>query len=273
MTRKLLLIVCVACLSLTVQAQSSETPSQKYKVSTGTFWQSWFVQADLSLSSFYGDKGNAPAGTVGSGLLEGFRTGMGISLSVGKWFTPGLGLRTRLNGFSGRTVQSEDKSLNSSKYWLLSEQLLFNLSNMFAGYSDTRVWNLIPYAGANLGRNTTHGTYAMGLGLGLLNQWRINQQVSVCIDFSWNIMEPDFDGAGGYLRGHGLHTKDQIASFEVGLSYKLGKVTFNPIPDTNTLNVLYQSQLDALNAQLADEQAESARLRAIIASGKQESKE
>lgn len=271
--RKLLLIASVACLSLTVQAQSSETPSQKYKVSTGTFWQSWFVQADLSLSSFYGDRGNAPATAVGSGLFKGYRTGMGVSLSVGKWFTPGLGLRTRMNGFSGRTVVSEDKSVNATKYWMLSEQLLFNLSNMFAGFSDTRVWSLIPYAGANLGRNMTHDTYALGLGLGLLNRWRVTQQVAVCLDCSWNIMEPDFDGAGGFLCGHGLRTKDQVVSVEVGVSYKLGKVTFHPIPDTNTLNVLYQSQLDALNAQLADEQAESARLRAIIASQKQENKE
>lgn len=264
--RKLLLLFFLSGLTLTAVAQfedASETPAQKYRVSTGSFWSNWFVQADVALSSFYGDRGNT-AVSVPSGLFKDFRTNAGLSLSLGKWFTPGLGLRTKLNGFWGRSVVSQDKSTNATKYWLLSEQLLFNFSNMFAGYSDTRRWNLIPYLSADLGRNMDCNTYAEGLGIGLLNQWRLTPKLALQLDLSWDILEPDFDGAGGWLGGHGLRTKDQRVGFSVGITYHLGNPSFSPIPDTETVNVLMQSQMEALNAQLADEQAENARLRAII---------
>ncbi|MBR1416128.1 MAG: OmpA family protein [Prevotella sp.] len=273
--RKTFLLFLLSFLALTASAQFddvSETPAQKYRVATGSFWSNWFVQADFALSSFYGDRANAPA-SLPSGLFENFRTNAGLSLAIGKWFTPGLGLRTELDGFWGRSVIGQDKKANASKFWMLSEQTLFNFSNMFAGYSDTRRWNLIPYLGIDLGRSMTRNTYALGFAAGLLNQWRLTPKLAVNLDLSWDILEPDFDGAGGNLAGHGLRTKDQRMALSVGLTYHLGNPSFSPIPDTETLNVLTQSQIEALNAQLADEQAENARLRAIITSTAKETQE
>ena len=52
-----------------------------------------------------------------------------------------------------RSFLTDMLQANANKYWTLNEQVLFNLSNLFCGYSETRVWNLIPYAGGGLNRN------------------------------------------------------------------------------------------------------------------------
>jgi len=259
--RKLLLIMLFSGMTVITGAQSSEIPSDKYTVAIGSFWSNWFVQADVAASSFFGDVGNTLRTEVSSGLTKGFRTNCNISVALGKWFTPGLGLRTKWSGIWGRSVVSEDAHQNAMKYWTLSEQMLFNVSNMFAGYNEHRVWSMIPYLSAGLGRNMSCDTYAMGLGVGLLNQWRLNDKFALNFDLSWSYYEPDFDGAGGCVFARGLHGKDRIVSAEVGITYSLGSGAFNHVPDVETINILTQSQIDALNAQLADEQAENARLR------------
>ena len=262
--RKLLLYLLFATAStLTVKAQMSQIPSQKYAVSTASFWSNWFFQADVNVVSFYGDKGNTPL-QLSNGLLKDFRTNMGFSVALGKWFTPGLGLRTKFIGVWGRSVVSNDKNTNAFKYGTLQEQVLFNFSNLFCGYSTSRVWNFIPYAGAGVGRNMSRNNYAMGATIGLLNQWRISRKVAVNLDLSWGIYEPDFDGAGGHLGTRGLRSKDQILSAEIGLTYHFGRAAFRDVPDVDAVKELAQSQIDALNAQLADEQMESARLRKLL---------
>jgi len=262
--KRFVLLITLVGVVLTCRAQDSELPSQKYSVATASFWSNWFVQADLTASSFYGDIGNAPGAQLPSSLTEDFRTRMGFAVALGKWFTPGLGLRTRLGGLWGRTVVSPDKGVNASRYWTLDEQVLFNLSNMFCGYSDTRRLSVIPYLSAGLGHNLSHHTYAMGLGLGLLNEWRLSPKALVRLDLSWRAFEPDFDGAGGQVFARGLHGKDQVLSIAVGLTWNIGGGTFKPVQDSDALNVLVESQLEALGAQLEDAQRENERLRKLL---------
>lgn len=256
--KKIVLFVVCSLICSVADAQQSSMPAQKHSVATNTFWTNWFVQAQVAGSSFYGDHANVP-----SGLLKDFRTNLGASVALGKWFTPGLGLRTKLNGFWGRSAYTEDKSLNAMKYWTLQEQALFNLSNMLYGYNSMRTWNFIPYIGGGVARNMSCNTYAMGLTVGLLNQWHLSTRLDVNLDISWGVFEPDFDGAG-FVMGKGLKTKDQIANLEVGLTYRLGSKGFSRTPDVDALRTLTQSQIDALNAQLADEQAENVRLRQLL---------
>ena len=254
----------VSSAAMTVGAQSSEIPSQKFTVATASFWSNWFVQADVAFTSFYGDKGNTPATSLPSALTKDFRTNCDISLALGKWFTPGMGLRTKWKGVWGRSVVSDDKEHNAMKCWTLSEQLLFNLSNMFGGYNEERLWSLVPYLSGSLGRNMSSNTYAMGLGFGLLNQWRLSDKILFNLDLAYDFFEPDFDGAGGRFFSKGVGGKDRILSAEIGITYSLGSSAFNHVPDVEAIKILSQSQIDALNAQLADEQAENERLRQKI---------
>ena len=48
---------------------------------------------------------------------------------------------------------------------------------------------------------------------------------------------------------------DRSLNVEVGVTYNLGKATWNKVPDVDAINALHQSELDALNAKLNDANA------------------
>ena len=269
--KKLLMVLALAGVSVAGMAQS-ETPVEKYSVATNSFWSNWFIQANVAGTAFYSDEEQG-AGFAKS-PFKGFRNNLGFSVALGKWFTPGLGLRTKINGVWGRSVVSTDKSTNANKYWTVNEQALFNLSNMLCGYSDTRVWNFIPFAGIGLGRNMSYDTYAMGATVGILNTWRLSKHLAVNLEASYGIYEADMDGAisENALAKRGVKSKDQMVNLEIGLTYNLGKATWNKVPDVEALKAMSQSQIDALNAQLADAQSENSDLRNKLANTKSENK-
>lgn len=258
--KKVLLITLFFGISLATMAQE-EIPESKHSVQTNSFWANWFVQANVVGTSFWGSQENSAVKF--DKLFKSYRTNLGFSVALGKWFTPGIGLRTKFNGVWGRSVLSEDKCLNASKYWTLQEQVLFNLSNMLSGYNEQRVWNFIPYIGGGIGRNMSYNNYAMGLTAGLLNTFRISPKLAVNLDINYGFYEPDFDGCSiTKASRHSLKNKDRMVSVEVGLTYRLGKATWQKTVDADAVNALAQSEIDALNAQLADLQAENDRLNA-----------
>jgi outer membrane protein OmpA-like peptidoglycan-associated protein len=262
------MVLAFAGVAVSGMAQD-EVPVEKYSVATNSFWSNWFIQANLVGTAFYSNQEKGL--DLDKSPFKGFRNNLGVSLAIGKWFTPGLGLRTKVTGVWGRTVDSDDKELNASKYWIFSEHVMFNLSNMLCGYSDTRVWNFIPYFGGNITRSMSYDSYAMGLGVGILNTWRLGKKVRLNLDLGFNAFEPDFDGHSvqtGDPQRFSLQAKDRTFTAEVGLTFNLGKATWNKTPDVEALKALSQSEIDALNALLADKQAENDQLRNMLNSHK-----
>lgn len=260
--KKFLMLLAFAGVSVAGMAQEG-TPEMKYSVATNSFWSNWFIQANVAGTAFYSSQENNL--NLSNSPLKGFRNNLGASVAIGKWFTPGLGLRTKVNGVWGRTVNGDDKKANASKYWQANEQVLFNLSNMLCGYNPNRVWNFIPYLGGGIGRNMTYNSYAMGLQAGLLNEFRLSRKFALNLDLSFGLHEPDFDGNGiANASSRSPKSKDRDLNLEIGLTYNLGKATWNKVPDVDAINALHQSQLDALNAQLADANAENDRLNNLI---------
>ena len=266
--KKVLLFLLLIGFSVGVMAQA-EVSGEKHSVATNSFWANWFVQANVVGSSFWGSQ--EQQSFKFSKMTKDYRTNLGFSIALGKWFTPGLGLRTKFNGVWGRSVISEDKSLNASKYWTLQEQALFNLSNMLMGYNEQRVWNFIPYAGGGIGRNMSYGCYALGFSVGLLNTFRISPKVAFNFDINYGSYEPSFDGfsAGGDSK-LSLKGRDRVINVELGLTYRLGKATWKSTPDIDAMQALSQSEIDALNAQLADLMAENERLGEELANAEQQ---
>lgn len=266
--KKVLLFLLLIGLSTGVMAQA-EVSGEKHSVATNSFWANWFVQANVVGSSFWGSQ--EQQSVKFSKMTKDYRTNLGFSIALGKWFTPGLGLRTKFNGVWGRSVISEDKNFNASKYWTLQEQALFNLSNMLMGYNEQRVWNFIPYAGGGVGRNMSYGCYALGFSVGLLNTFRISQKVAFNFDINYGSYESSFDGfsAGGDSK-LSLKGRDRAINVELGLTYRLGKSTWKSTPDIDAMQALSQSEIDALNAQLADLMAENERLGEELANAEQQ---
>ena len=261
--KKFMMVLAMASVSVAGMAQT-ETPEMKYSVATNSFWSNWFISADVAYGAFYTNEEDG----FSKSPLKDFRRNLGASVAIGKWFTPGMGLRTKMTGIWGRNVQTENASDNAVKFWNLQEQALFNLSNMFCGYSETRVWNFIPYAGFGVLRNMSDNYYANNVSVGLLNTWKLSKKLFVNFDVNFNF-SPDYDAfrlnrnvANNY--GDGLSNCDRYFSAEVGLTYNLGKGTWTKTPDVDALKALHQSELDALNARLADANAENDRLNNLI---------
>lgn len=255
--KKFLIMLAIAGVSLISMAQETETATEKYSVATNSFWSNWFVQGGVQWTAFYSslehgfDTSNNP--------LKSFRSNPQASVAIGKWFTPGLGLRTKVSGIWGKA------NGDSFKYWNAQEQVLFNLSNMFCGYNPKRVYNCIPFAGAGFARNMSSDMYAMGMSIGLLNEFNINKRVAINLELGWNRLENDFYSEGHANNGpRGWDSHDNYLYAELGLTLNIGKTGWAKVPDVDAIKALSQSQIDALNAQLADSKSENDRLKAML---------
>ncbi|MBP5388227.1 MAG: OmpA family protein [Prevotella sp.] len=262
--KKLLMVLAIASVSFSAMAQ--DDPTLKYSVATNSFWSNWFIQVGAQWNAWYS------ADEHGAGLdrspLKDFRSNPGAAIAIGKWFTPGLGLRTKLMGIWGKSVRPVNGNGEgySNKYWTLNENILFNLSNMLCGYNPDRVWNFIPFVGGGIGRSMTHDRYGMDLNVGLLNEFRLSRKVFLNLEIGWNRFENDIDGTEANLdpNNRGWDTHDNLLYAELGLTFNLGKGTWDKVPDLAAIKALHQSQIDALNAQLADANAEIDRLNNLI---------
>jgi OmpA-OmpF porin, OOP family len=268
--KKLLIALAFAGFSLSSQAQETADPTLKYSVATNSFWSNWFVQGNFTWTAFYSNEEKGMGWTKNP--FKDFRRDMGFSVAVGKWFTPGIGLRTKFNGVWGKDVPKEnaENTCKHNHYWNIQEQALLNLSNLFFGYNPTRVWNLSPFAGVGVVRNMSLNTYELAASAGLLSQWRLTNRLQLNLELQYNIMGDDFEGVDEPtpLGGHKNKNHDQIVSAEIGLTYNLGHNTWNKVPDVDAIKALSQSQIDALNAQLNDANAENARLKNLLANQK-----
>lgn len=264
--KKLLIVLAMCGLSMGSMAQETTAdPVEKYSVATNSFWSNWFVQVGADWNAFYSNQEH------GQGLsrspFKSFRATPGFSVAIGKWFTPGLGLRTKFSGVWGRTVVDENK--HSNHIWTLNENVLFNLSNMLYGYNPNRVWNFVPFVGAGINRNCCADRYAMNLSAGILNTFRVSKHVGIHFELGWNYAEEDLDavkpdGKGGRI----WEGKDNKLYAELGLTFNLGKASWDKTPDVDAIKALSQAQIDALNAQLNDANAENARLKNLLAQKK-----
>ena len=267
--KKLFIVLAMCGLTMGSMAQETTDPVQKYSVATNSFWSNWFIQVGADWNAFYSNEEH------GQGLarspFKSFRATPGFSLAIGKWFTPGLGLRTKFSGVWGRNVIDEHKHDNN--HWTLNENILFNLSNMIYGYNETRVWNFVPFVGAGINRTCDYNRYAMNLSAGILNTFRLSKHVGLYFELGWNWAEPDFDGnVNGNPNSDSRvwDSHDNKLYAELGLQFNLGKSTWNKTPDVDAIKALSQSQIDALNAQLNDANAENARLKSLLAAKKDE---
>lgn len=264
-------------------------PAEKFSVATNGYWDNWFIQIGADWSAFYSDEENLKE--LDGSPFASLRATPGFSVAVGKWHTPGLGLRLKGQGVWGRQVWSSDAKDNKTKYFNVQFQPIFNLSNLFYGYKPTRVWNLSLFVGAGVNYVNDFDRLAMSYSCGLNSSWRLNNRFSIFGELGLVMNEHDSDGrsttvSGDYIRTWRSHDKNIYA--EVGLNINLGKVNgfgadgengdnntngsgygngrvgWMRTPDLDVINALHQGELDALNAQIGDLGDENDRLKKLL---------
>ena len=256
-------------MSMTAFAQQAD-PTMKYSVATNSFWSNWFIQVGGDYNIWYSNQEHGRRLDNGGDFdfLSKQRRSFGGSVAIGKWFTPGIGLRTKLQGFNSKKIGAV--GVTSQHFWSLNAQIMFNLSNLFMGYNPERVWNISPFIGGGMARNMSANRYVMQLSAGINSSWRLCRNLDLYAEAGWNRMEDNFDGnemaqLANTHHGRGWEDKDNHLYAEIGLTFKLGKATWNKTPDVDAIKALSQSQIDALNSQLNDLNAENGKLRKELA--------
>ena len=256
-------------MSMTAFAQQAD-PTMKYSVATNSFWSNWFIQVGGDYNIWYSNQEHGRGLDNGGNynFLSKQRRSFGGSVAIGKWFTPGIGLRTKLQGFNSKKIGAV--GVTSQHFWSLNEQIMFNLSNLFMGYNPERVWNISPFIGGGMARNMSANRYVMQLSAGINSSWRLCRNLDLYAEAGWNRMEDNFDGnemaqLANTHHGRGWEDKDNHLYAEIGLTFKLGKATWNKTPDVDAIKALSQSQIDALNSQLNDLNSENGKLRKELA--------
>ena len=267
--RKFVIGAALLGMSMTAFAQQAD-PTMKYSVATNSFWSNWFIQVGGDYNIWYSNQEHGRGLDNGGNydFLSKQRRSFGGSVAIGKWFTPGIGLRTKLQGFNSKKIGAV--GVTSQHFWSLNEHIMFNLSNLFMGYNPERVWNVSPFIGGGMARNMSANRYVMQLSAGINSSWRLCRNLDLYAEAGWNRMEDNFDGnemaqLANTHHGRGWEDKDNHLYAEIGLTFKLGKATWNKTPDVDAIKALSQSQIDALNSQLNDLNAENGKLRKELA--------
>jgi hypothetical protein len=137
---------------------------------------------------------------------------------------------------------------------------------MLCGYNPNRVWNFIPFAGGGVGRSMSANYYGMDLSAGILNEFRVSRHVAINLEIGLEpLLKVMLMDMTSWLANRGWDSHDNNVYGELGLTFNLGKATWNKVPDVDAIKALSQSQIDALNAQLNDANAENARLKNMLA--------
>jgi len=271
------MVLAFAGVSVASMAQNDVV--NKYSVATNSFWSNWFIQVGANWNWFIGSQEHEQ-GIDNTDMFDGFptageRSHGGFSVAIGKWFTPGIGVRVKGMGLWGqamypdryaRTSQDKDHS-HHYKFFSINPAVMFNLSNMLCGYNPNRVWNFIPFGGADFTRNWTDNRSSIGVTAGLLNEFNITKKFAINLELGWKYNEADKDGIDIVARNankRGWKAHDMTLYAEVGFTYNLGRASWDAVPDVDAIKAMYQAQIDALNSQLNDANAEIARLNNLI---------
>lgn len=268
--KKLMIALALVAFTTSALAQETVVPSKKYSVATNSFWANWFISVGGEYHATYSSQEDP---SVSPAPFTSKRGTFGYTVAIGKWFTPSIGLRTKYQGNWMRRVNTSDDH-KTFKYFNVHEDVMFNLSNMFFGYNEKRVWNFIPYVGLGFMRNMSNDCNDFSYNVGILNNFRVAKHVSIFFDVFGFMFTGQNDKAPddpwNFYKKNKCRYWDKVVGADLGLTFNLGKCTWEKTPDVDALMAMNKEQMDALNASLKNAQDENARLRDMLANQKPE---
>ena len=210
----LAIVAGVLTASPAINAQENGNRDENGKIVRGSyetnrFGDNWFVGVGAGVNSWWG-KG-----------VDG-KAGVATDIYVGKWFTPSIGARVGWAGLKNKVVANDgftacDGTFNCNT---IHAELLWNLSNAFSGYKETRTWNVIAYPSFAYMRARSNSEF--GAGLGVINSFRVSNRVNINLDLSALATKSTYPHVAP-----APNTKlGVMPSAKVGVSVNLGRTNF-----------------------------------------------
>ena len=192
------------------------------------------------------------------------KIGIATDVTIGKWFSPTIGLRA---GWQGINNTSKSGEFNKAPFHYIHGDLLWNISNAIDGYKETRFWNFIPYASTGLSLIKHHGLkkfdQEFAAGVGLLNSLRLGERVNLNLDLGIIAARADAYKMNGFV---GRYVGFPTAT--LGLQFNLGRTGFDRLSSVMPVIVpvpFTEAQYNALKDKVAALERENAQLKNKIA--------
>ncbi len=219
-------ILTVLSLSVAAFAQEDGNRDANGKIvrgpyETNGFWDNWGVGVAGGVN-LIGD------GVVTPGV------GGNVELNISKYFTPCYGVRLGFQGISARGAadgeyqplfhtEKDGKYVNRMAFGYIHGDFMWNISNEFWGYRESRVYNCVPYLHAGLlltgNRNNADSKLKFGreiaAGAGLYNSFKVCKRLDITLDVRGLL----YNGRALSLPG-GVSGEISVAA---GLNVNLGK--------------------------------------------------
>lgn len=246
-----------------------------YKIISNRFFDNWFLGITAGAQIYYGDHNKqAELADRLTPYLQGF---------LGKWFSPGIGVRLGLDGFkikgltqngSYTTGERYDKipwegywlSKQEFKYWHLRADVLYNLTNIILGYKSDRFYNLSPYVGLGwMMVNETERQRELSANLGLFNTLCLTNGLDLTLDIRGAMMNDRFDGEIGGRRNEGQ------LSGSLGLIYRFKKRDWDKPYNISVTESYDQAALDKVLNRLKQLELDNEELRKLLLQAKDSS--
>lgn len=258
-------LMLLGATSAIAQETTSEiVPVDKYSVATNRFWSNWFITAGGDYVASYTNQEKGL--NLASSPFNGFRRSWNGDITLGKWFTPVIGVRAKTQMMQLKCVDGRENP--NFDMVNVNAQLLLNMRNLFAGYQPGRVWNISLYAGTGFYRNLDEKNTAYMYTAGMLNTFNLTKRLFINLDIYGNVAVNDLDlspvrptaASKGFLGD-----KDRQLGVSLGVGINLGKVGWSKTPDLEAINAMHKAQTEALNASLAEQQRENDKLKDLLA--------
>ena len=169
---------------------------------TNRFGDNWFIGVGGGINVLWSEG------------YDNLKISPSIDANFGKWFTPSVGMRVGYQGFYtqiwsdtpsllGPALDTEtDMYLQKMGYMYVHGDFLWNMSNAFSGYKETRFWNFVPYLHAGFFR--TYGQddvdfydNELAMGAGLLHNLRLADRLDLIIDMRATVVNGRIHQANG----------------------------------------------------------------------------
>lgn len=175
----------------------------------------WFVNVSGGVSVFVGSP-------LGCGDIFD-RTKPALSVSIGKWFTPAIGVRAAFQG-----LQFKDARFESRNFQHLHADLMWNvLSSISQSENDFR-WDLVPYVGMGLLHNDELDRQPFAVSYGVQGRYRLTDRLHLTAELGCATTFKDFDGMGA-----GNRWGDRMLSLTAGFSCTIGKKGWKRVVDAS----------------------------------------
>ncbi len=165
----------------------------------------WFLSVQGGGSAFLGNP-------LGCNDLFG-RTKPAIEASLGKWFTPSIGVRASYQGW--RFVDCENGT-NTYKY--IHTDLLWDVIGCRYSKKERVHWGFIPFVGTGLLDNRGKGVKSFAISYGIQGQYKFSSHAALVVELSNATTFRCFDGYGDRDK-----LGDNLLSLTAGLSITIGK--------------------------------------------------